>query len=75
MTPLRLALAGSVALLAGGCRATLSMPATDPGAEKHPHTTIPYTGVRTDGARFEDYSAVDRSILAPESQRKGWTWP
>ncbi len=28
-----------------------------------PHTVIPYNGVRTGAARFEDYSGVDRTIF------------
>ncbi len=37
----------------------------------HAHTTIPYSGVRNDAARFEDYSIVDRSILQKKTKAGG----
>lgn len=47
-------------LLTSGCASTLDMRSVARGA---PHTSIPYTGVRADAARFADYSVVDASIL------------
>lgn len=71
-------LAGTLGVLAScssGCAATLSMDAE--GAGGPPHTTVPYTGVRNDAARFEDYSVIDGSILDPsleDEEDARWPW-
>lgn len=46
-----------------GCARAIDMNARQPDGRKAPHTTISYTGVRTDAARFEDYSMIDGSVL------------
>lgn len=60
----------ALALGGPGCASTLNMEAEAAG---QPHTTIPYTGVRNDEARFEDYSVIDAGIL--DSKAKAGDWP
>jgi hypothetical protein len=45
---------------ASGCSSTVDMRAR---GGTSPHAVIPYTGVRDPGARYEDYSVIDASIL------------
>ncbi len=62
-------------LCAAACANTLKLEAGD--ADRQPHTTIPYTGVRNDAAQFADYSSIDASILDRGQQQPDdavWRW-
>ena len=50
----------ALAWCTAGCVTTLDM--STRGGEA-PHTSVPYSGVRADAARFADYSVVDAAIL------------